>query len=187
MKIPENYEPLMQAADIILRSVGEDPAREGLVRTPHRFAKAMNELCSGYRLTPMDAVGEGIFDSEGGMVAVRDIPFQSLCEHHMLPFWGHVSVCYIPDQKIVGLSKIPRLVEVFSRRLQVQERLTQQIAEGLFEVIQPKAVAVRISGAHACMMMRGVRTIGSTTVTEHALGLEKLDTVQVGRMWNSID
>lgn len=178
---------LKHAAELILQSVGESPAREGLERTPQRFAKAMQEICSGYHLTAAQAIGEGVFAGEGGLVSVKDVEFFSLCEHHMLPFWGRVSVAYVPNKKIVGLSKIPRLVEVFARRLQVQERLTRQIAEGLFDVIDPKAVAVRVTGAHMCMMMRGVRKTGSETVTEHSLGLESLDPGLVGRLWKSID
>lgn len=178
---------LKHAASLIIQSVGEDLAREGLDRTPQRFAKAMLEVCGGYQLTAKEAVGEGIFEGAGGIVSVRSIDFFSLCEHHMLPFWGEVSVAYLPKDKILGLSKIPRLVEVFAKRLQVQERLTQQIAEGIFEVIDPKAVAVRIKGAHMCMMMRGIRKTGSETVTEYSKGLENLTAAETDRLWKSID
>lgn len=180
-------ESLKHAAEIILQSIGENREREGLQRTPMRFAKAYAEICSGYHLTAQDAVGEGIFQGEGGLVSVRDIDFFSLCEHHMLPFWGQVSVAYLPKDKILGLSKIPRLVDVFAKRLQVQERLTKEIATGIFEVIQPQAVAVRIKGSHMCMMMRGVRKTGSETVSEFSIGLENLSAHDTQRMWKSID
>jgi GTP cyclohydrolase I len=181
------YESLQRAAELILKSVGENTEREGLLRTPHRFAKAYTEICGGYRLSPQEAVGEGIFQGEGGLVSVRDIDFFSLCEHHMLPFWGQVSVAYLPKDKILGLSKIPRLVEVFAKRLQVQERLAKEIASGIAEVIDPVAVAVRIKGSHMCMMMRGVKKTGSETVTEYSIGLEKLSNSDRERIWKSID
>lgn len=180
-------ESLQQAAEIILQSIGEDTKREGLERTPKRFAKAYAEICSGYKLTAKEAVGEGIFQGEGGLVSVRDVEFFSLCEHHMLPFWGQVSVAYHPRDKILGLSKIPRIVEVFAKRLQVQERLTKEIATGIFEVVDPKAVAVRIKGCHMCMMMRGVKKTGSETVTEYSIGLENLTSHESERLWKSID
>lgn len=181
-------ERLKHSAELLIQSVGEDLGREGLERTPQRFAKAMLEVCSGYQLSPREAVGEGIFaGAGGGIVSVRNIDYFSLCEHHMLPFWGQVSVAYLPKDKILGLSKIPRLVEVFAKRLQVQERLTQQIAEGLFEVIDPVAVAVRVRGAHMCMMMRGIRKTGSETVTEYSRGLETLSAGEIDRLWKSID
>lgn len=178
---------LKHAAELVIQSVGEDMEREGLERTPHRFAKAMMEICGGYQLTARDAVGEGVFQGEGGIVSVKSIDFFSLCEHHMLPFWGQVSVAYLPKDKILGLSKIPRLVEVFAKRLQVQERLTKQIAEGISEVVDPQAVVVRITGSHMCMMMRGIRKTGSETVTEFSLGLEKLSEREIDRLWKSIE
>lgn len=180
-------EGLKTAAQLILHSVGENLDREGLERTPQRFAKAMMEICGGYPITARDAVGEGIFEGAGGLVSVRDIDFFSLCEHHMLPFWGQVSVAYLPKKKILGLSKIPRLVEVFAKRLQVQERLTKEIAEGIFEVIDPVAVAVRIRGSHMCMMMRGIRKTGSETITEFSVGLDSLSAGERDRLWKSID
>jgi GTP cyclohydrolase I len=178
---------LRTAAELIIKSVGEDASREGLERTPQRFAKAMREICAGYQLTALDAVGEGVFPGEGGIVSVRDVDFFSLCEHHMLPFWGRVSVAYLPHEKILGLSKIPRLIDVFARRLQVQERLTRQIAEGIQTTVAPRAVVVRVSGAHMCMMMRGVRKTGSETVTEFSLGLEQLSPDIVARLWRAIE
>lgn len=178
---------LKYAAELIMQSLGESTSREGLERTPQRFAKAMHEICGGYKLTAKEAVGEGVFEGPGGLVSVRSIDFFSLCEHHMLPFWGEVSVAYLPQDKILGLSKIPRLVEVFAKRFQVQERLTKEIAEGIAEVIAPRAVAVRIKGSHMCMMMRGIKKTGSETVTEFSLGLENLSTSESGRLWKSID
>ncbi len=180
-------EALQKAAEIILLSIGENVKREGLERTPKRFAKAYAEICSGYQYTAQDAVGEGVFQGEGGLVSVRDIDFFSLCEHHMLPFWGKISVAYLPQDKILGLSKIPRLTEVFSKRLQVQERLTKDIATGINEVIAPRAVAVRIVGSHMCMMMRGVKKSGSETVTEFSVGLDKISQQETDRLWKSIE
>lgn len=175
------------AGELILKAVGEDLKREGLLRTPYRFSKAMKEICSGYLMTPEDAVGEGIFPGEGsGLVSIRDIDFFSLCEHHMLPFWGQVSVAYYPSQKIVGLSKIPRLVDVFAKRLQVQERLTEQVASSLQQLINARAVVVRVSGSHMCMMMRGVKKSGSETITESSVGLENLSENEIQRIWKSV-
>lgn len=171
----------------LLTQIGEDPAREGLERTPHRFRKAMTELTMGYRLTPREAIGEGIFASESsGPVFVRDIEFFSLCEHHLLPFWGHASIGYLPDRKILGLSKLARLVEVFARRLQVQERLTREIAEAIHELIDARAVVIQIEASHMCMMMRGVRKQDSTTRTEFQLGLDRLETEERTRLWLGI-
>ena len=181
-------DPVTVAGELILKSVGEDPTREGLLRTPQRFSKAIKEICSGYEITPEQAVGEGIFPGEGqGLVSVKDIEFYSMCEHHMLPFWGHVNVAYFPKQKIIGLSKIPRLVEVYARRLQVQERLTNQVATALFNLIDARAVFVKVSGCHMCMMMRGVKKSGSETITEFSLGLENLSADEKMRLWKSID
>ena len=141
----------------IFLEIGENPMREGLVRTPERFQKAFRDLTSGYGLTAEDAAGEGIFESESqGIVSVKDIEFYSLCEHHMLPFWGKASIGYIPRNKILGLSKIARVLDVFARRLQVQERLTKEVADGIFKLVDAKAVAVTIEAQHMCMMMRGV-------------------------------
>lgn len=184
----ENGDPVKLAGELILKSVGEDINREGLLRTPERFSKAIKEICSGYKLTPLQAVGEGIFPGEGqGLVSVRDVEFFSMCEHHMLPFWGQVNVAYYPREKIIGLSKIPRLIEVFARRLQVQERLTAQIATSLHELIDARAVMVKISGCHMCMMMRGVNKTGSKTVTEFSVGLDHLSDDEKSRLWKSID
>jgi GTP cyclohydrolase IA len=176
------------AGELILRSVGEDINREGLRRTPERFAKAIREVCSGYQLTPKEAVGEGVFPAEGkGLVSVRDVEFFSLCEHHMLPFWGTANVAYYPSEMIVGLSKIPRIVDVYAKRLQVQERLTNQIASGLYDLIKARAVLVKVTGCHMCMMMRGVKKTGSETITEAGLGLENLTSEEKARIYKAID
>lgn len=147
--------------------VGEDPGREGLQRTPERFAKAMLELTKGYALTGREAIAEGIFESESnGPVAVSDIEFFSLCEHHILPFWGKASVAYLPGKKILGLSKIARVIDVYSKRLQVQERLTAEIGNCIKDAILPRAVVVTVEAQHMCMMMRGVGKVGGMTRTE---------------------
>lgn len=178
--LPSEIQSLAQRLFV---TIGENPAREGLEKTPERFEKAILELTAGYRLTAEDAVGEGIFQSEGpGLIQVREIDFFSLCEHHILPFWGRVSVSYFPSDKILGLSKLARIVEVFSRRLQVQERLTREIAEAIQNLVQARAVFVRIQGEHMCMMMRGVRKVNSSTVTEFSIGLEDLSEIEKSRI-----
>jgi len=175
------------AATLILKAAGEDLHREGLLQTPARFRKAMGELTEGYRLTPADVIGQGVFQAEGrGLVSVREVEFYSLCEHHLLPFWGKASVAYYPNEKIVGLSKIPRILDVFARRFQVQERLTRQIAEALHEALSPRAVAVRIQASHLCMMMRGVEKQKSDTVTEFEIGVNDLTATEQNRLWESL-
>ena len=159
-----------------LALVGEDPEREGLLRTPERVAKSLAALTSGYHTDVRGVVGEGVFEeSSDQMVMVRDIEMYSLCEHHLLPFFGKVHVAYVPDGKIIGLSKLPRIVEVFARRLQVQERLTQQIADAIQEVLQPRGVGVVIEAAHLCMMMRGVEKQNSSTITSALRGVFRDD------------
>jgi len=155
----------------ILEKLGEDPGREGLLDTPKRVDKAFRFLTAGYSQSAEDVVRGAIFHEKyDEMVVVKDIDFYSLCEHHMLPFFGKAHVAYVPNGRIIGLSKIPRLVDVFSRRLQVQERLTVQIAESLQEYLEPLGVAVVIEAAHLCMMMRGVQKQNTKMVTSSVLG-----------------
>ena len=160
----------------MLELLGEDPSREGLLRTPLRVAKSLAWLTRGYDLDVADVVGEGVFE-EGheNMILVRDIELYSLCEHHMLPFFGKAHIAYIPDGKIVGLSKLPRIVDMFARRLQVQERLTEQIARAVEDVLQPRGVGVVIEAYHLCMMMRGVEKQNSKTITSALRGTFRSD------------
>ena len=154
-----------------LKELGEDPTREGLERTPARVAKAYEYLTSGYQQRVEDVLNDALFTEEyDEMVVVKDIDYFSLCEHHLLPFFGRAHIADMPSRKIVGLSKIPRLVEMFSRRLQVQERLTTQIAHTIDEVLQPRGVAVVVEGLHLCMLMRGVEKQNSKAVTSAMLG-----------------
>ena len=156
----------------MLSLVGEDPRREGLAKTPERVFKAFEFLTSGYWQDPKVVLNDALFDSSNNeMVLVRDIEFYSLCEHHLLPFFGRVHVAYIPNHKVVGLSKIPRMVNIFARRLQIQEQLTEQIAEAVQDVIKPKGVGVVIEARHMCVEMRGVGKINSTTTTSALRGL----------------
>jgi GTP cyclohydrolase I len=156
----------------ILRRFDEDPTRDGLIRTPERVEKAMTFLTKGYQQDPTSILRGALFDVDyDEMVIVKDIEMFSLCEHHMLPFFGKVHVAYIPNGKVIGLSKIPRLVEVFARRLQVQERMTRQIADAIQEAINPQGVGVVIEARHLCMMMRGVEKQNSSTVTSAMLGV----------------
>jgi GTP cyclohydrolase I len=154
-----------------LELLGEDPSREGLIRTPSRVARSLKWMTQGYASSAEEVVGEGIFkEDHDNMIMVRDIELYSMCEHHMLPFFGKAHVAYIPNGKIVGLSKIPRIVDVYARRLQVQERLTEQIAEGLCRVLKPAGVGVVIEAYHLCMMMRGVQKQNSRTITSALRG-----------------
>lgn len=160
----------------VLSLVGEDPSREGLQRTPERWEKSMRYLTSGYGARLEDLVNGALFTVKfDEMVVVKDIEFFSLCEHHLLPFHGRMHVAYLPTEKVIGLSKIPRIVDMFARRLQVQERLTQEVADAISEAVAPRGVAVMCEASHFCMMMRGVEKQCSTTVTSAMLGAFRSD------------
>ena len=165
----------LELAQLVKRQLAllnEDPDREGLARTPSRVASALTWLTNGYQADLDDIVGEGVFEeSHEGMVLVRDVELYSLCEHHMLPFFGKAHVAYIPNGRILGLSKIPRIVDMFARRLQVQERLSEQIADALMATLHPRGVGVVIEAQHLCMMMRGVQKQNSSTVTSALRGV----------------
>jgi GTP cyclohydrolase IA len=168
---PVERTPIEDAVVAILQAVGEDPAREGLRDTPQRVARAYEELLSGYRVDPAKMINNALFDVDyDDMVVVRDVDFTSLCEHHLLPFYGRAHVAYVPGERVLGLSKIPRVVDSFARRLQIQERLTRQIADFLNEVLAPKGVAVVLSSVHMCSTIRGVHKHGSSMVTSAMLG-----------------
>ncbi len=158
----------------LLRRIGEDPTRDGLLRTPERMEKSMAFLTHGYSMNVTEVLHEALFDVDyDEMVIVKDIEFYSLCEHHLLPFFGKAHIAYVPSCKVIGLSKLPRLVDVFARRLQVQERLTSQVAEAIHDAIHPQGVAVVLEAQHLCMMMRGVEKQHSATVTSAMLGVFK--------------
>lgn len=166
-----NLEKLETMVKDLLIEIGEDPEREGLLRTPHRVAKAYEFLTQGYREDIEKVLNKAIFTQEyDEMVIVKDIDFFSMCEHHMLPFYGKVHVAYIPNGKVVGLSKIPRIVDVFARRLQIQERMTREIADTIDQYLNPLGVAVVAEAHHMCMMMRGVEKQNSVTTTSAMLG-----------------
>ena len=161
----------MKAVGLILEGIGEDPAREGLIKTPGRVANAYEEILSGYWTDPDTLINSALFTVDyDEMVVVKDIEFYSLCEHHMLPFFGKVHVAYLPRNKVLGLSKIPRIVDMFAHRLQVQERMTQQIAEFIQDSINPLGVGVIIEGQHLCMMMRGIKKEQAKMTTSAMLG-----------------
>ncbi|MBD3790483.1 MAG: GTP cyclohydrolase I FolE [Campylobacterales bacterium] len=177
-----------QAITKVLELLGEDPKREGLIKTPERVAKALQFLTEGYHQDPKEILGQALFStSNDEMVLVRDIEFYSLCEHHMLPIIGRAHVAYIPDGKVVGLSKIPRIVNVYARRLQIQEQMTEQIADAILETIKPKGVAVVVHARHMCMEMRGVQKINSTTVSSALRGLFKKDERTRNEFYNLIN
>jgi len=171
-KIHENKQhEIIEATKVLIKSIGEDLQREGLIRTPERVARACEEIFSGYTTDPDALINNALFNVDyDQMVVVKDINFYSMCEHHILPFFGKAHVAYLPKGKVIGLSKIPRIVDMFARRLQVQERMTQQIATFIQETIQPLGVAVVIEASHLCMMMRGVRKEDATMTTSAMLG-----------------
>ncbi|CAF1240104.1 unnamed protein product [Adineta steineri] len=170
-KHEQRLDALKNAYGIMLNSVGEDAMRQGLLKTPERAAKAMLFFTKGYEQSVRDVVSDAIFDEEcDNMVVVKDIDIYSLCEHHLIPFFGKVSVGYLPNKRVIGLSKIARIVEIFSRRLQVQERLTQQIAQAIEEAVQPLGVGVIVECVHMCMVMRGAEKVNSRTTTSAMLG-----------------
>jgi len=177
-----------QAVRDILSHLGEDPNREGLENTPKRVQKAWEFMCGGYDKDAKEIINSALFTSSNDeMVVVKDIEFYSMCEHHMLPIIGRAHVAYIPDGKVVGLSKIPRIVNVFARRLQIQEQMTEQIADAISESINPKGVAVVLHARHMCMEMRGVEKVNSTTISSALRGLFKSDERTRNEFYNLIN
>ena len=171
-----NRDKIESLTKSLLLELGEDPNREGLLRTPHRVAKAWEFLSKGYKEDVEKLINNAIFEEQyDQMVIVKEIEFYSMCEHHLLPFFGTAHIAYIPNGKIIGLSKIPRIVDLFSRRLQVQERLTQEIADSINNVLNPRGVAVVIEGQHMCMQMRGVQKTSAYMSTSHMLGIFRKD------------
>ena len=184
----DKQEEFEDAVTKVLELLGEDPKREGLLKTPSRVAKAWGFLTEGYNEDPEAILNQALFTSSNDeMVVVRDIEFYSTCEHHMLPIIGRAHVAYIPDGKVVGLSKIPRIVNVFARRLQIQEQMTEQIADAISNSINPKGVAVVLHARHMCMEMRGVQKINSTTVSSALRGLFKSDQRTRSEFYNIIN
>jgi GTP cyclohydrolase I len=168
--------PMHAAVRSLLLGIGEDPDRQGLLKTPDRVARMYQEITSGYQTDPVKLVNGALFDVDySDLVLVKDIEFHSLCEHHLLPFFGKAHVAYIPHGKVIGLSKIPRIVDMYARRLQVQERMTSQIANFLEEVLHPKGIAVVVEGAHFCAMMRGVKKPDTSMITRTMLGIFEQD------------
>ncbi|HEX5142208.1 MAG TPA: GTP cyclohydrolase I FolE [Dehalococcoidia bacterium] len=176
VEIPEASPELIANVHEMLRLLGQDPSRDGLVKTPSRVARSWAFLTSGYYIDPRDVVGDALFEAEyDEMVVVRDVEVYSLCEHHLLPFFGRVHIAYLPSEKIVGLSKLARLAEVYARRLQVQERLTTEIATAINDILEPRGVGVVMEAQHLCMMMRGVEKQESSAVTSCMLGRFRTD------------
>ena len=186
--VPNHHTEIENAVGHILANIdGEVSSRQGLMGTPNRVARMYDEILGGYKTDPIVLVNGALFDVEyDEMILVKDIEFFSMCEHHMLPFYGRAHVAYIPDEKIIGLSKIPRIVDMFARRLQVQERMTRQIAELLVEVLNPQGVAVIIEGAHMCSMMRGVKKEQAQMVTSALIGSFKEDAKTRSEFMNAI-
>jgi GTP cyclohydrolase I len=173
---PKPGDPIPELVESLLVELGEDPDRQGLKATPDRVARALRELTNGYGVKPEEVIADAVFDQDyDEMVVVKDIAFYSLCEHHMLPFFGHVHVGYLPKGRVVGLSKIPRLVEVFSHRLQIQEKLTNEIAEALNQAVAPRGVGVVVEARHLCLEMRGIETPGGRMITSCMLGTFRRD------------
>ena len=167
----KKYDKIADLTNKLLEEIGEDPKREGLIKTPLRVAKSWKFFSNGYNQNIDDIINNAIFNEDSkDMVVVRDVEFFSLCEHHLLPFFGKAHVAYIPDGKVIGLSKIPRIIDMFSRRLQVQERLTRQVSETVKDVLEPVGVAVIMEGQHMCMQMRGVEKQNSLATTSTMLG-----------------
>jgi GTP cyclohydrolase I len=172
----ERFRELEEISRRMLKAIGEDPQRGGLLRTPHRVARSLTWLTQGYGMSLEEVVGDGVFDQcHESMVLVRDIELYSLCEHHLLPFFGKAHIAYIPNKQIIGLSKLPRIVDMFARRLQVQERLTEQIAAAIQEILNPQGVGVVIEARHLCMMMRGVEKQNSRAITSAVRGTFRSD------------
>ncbi|ORE10501.1 GTP cyclohydrolase I [Rhizopus microsporus var. microsporus] len=168
----ERENKIADAVKIILECIGEDPEREGLLKTPDRYAKALMFFTKGYEQNIRDVVNEAVFEEDHDeMVLVKDVDVFSLCEHHMVPFMGKIHIAYIPNRRVVGLSKLARIAEMFARRLQVQERMTKQVATALMDILQPQGVAVVMECSHLCMCSRGVQKPGSSTITSCMLGV----------------
>ncbi len=184
----EEHSAFEEAVKIMMKSVGEDPQREGLLKTPQRVRKAYEFMFGGYKEDPQEVLESALFSSSNDeMVLIKDIELYSTCEHHLLPIIGRAHVAYIPDGKVVGLSKIPRVVDIFSRRMQIQEQLTEQIAQSIMQAINPKGVAVVIQARHMCMEMRGVEKINSTTTSSALRGLFKKDVRTRSEFFNLIN
>lgn len=184
----DNAEKIQKSVKTIISAIGEDPEREGLLATPERVQRMYIELCAGYHMD-LDTVVHGAVFNEScdSMVLVRNITFYSLCEHHMLPFFGKVHVAYFPDEKIIGLSKIPRIVEMYARRLQVQERLTEQICDAIEEVLHPKGIAVYTCGVHMCSVMRGVKKENAELITSRFTGVFREDPALKDEFYRQIE
>ncbi|MEA1917832.1 MAG: GTP cyclohydrolase I FolE [Campylobacterota bacterium] len=183
-----NSTPFQEAVKTMIKHVGEDPEREGLLKTPQRVEKAYDFIFGGYKLDPSQILTSAIFESSNDeMVLIKDIELYSTCEHHLLPIIGRAHIAYIPNGKVVGLSKIPRVVDIFSRRMQIQEQLTEQIADAIMNTLEPKGVGVVIQARHMCMEMRGVEKINSTTTSSALRGLFKKDEKTRSEFFNLIN